>query len=97
MTNKEEVNHPKRYRGECSLECIEVMKLIFGTEIVIWFCMCNAFKYMWRFKSKNGKEDLSKADWYLEYADNETIDRTPTQNSILGRLRTMRCWCEYHK
>ena len=66
MTNKkEEVNHPKRYSGECSLECIEVMKLIFGTEIVIWFCMCNAFKYMWRFKSKNGEEDLKKSDFYI--------------------------------
>ena len=51
----EEVNHPNRYSGECSLECIEVMKLVFNDEIVTWFCLCNAFKYLWRYKSKNVK------------------------------------------
>ena len=64
---KEEVNHPTRYNGECSLECIEVMKLVFGVEIVIWFCLCNAFKYLWRHKSKNKEQDVNKAEWYLNY------------------------------
>ena len=64
---KEEVNHPSRYSGECSLECIEVMRVTFGVEAVHHFCLCNAFKYMWRYKNKNGKEDISKANWYLNY------------------------------
>ena len=62
------VNHPKHYKGTTSLECIEAMQIAFGTEAVIDFCKCNAFKYLWRYKDKNGIEDLKKADWYYEKA-----------------------------
>lgn len=61
------VNHPSHYENSCSLECIEVMRLTYGKRAVYDFCLCNAFKYMWRFKNKNGKEDLDKAGWYLSY------------------------------
>lgn len=64
---KEEVNHPSRYSGECSLECIEVMRVTFGNEAVYHFCLCNAFKYLWRYKNKNGEEDIKKSRWYLDY------------------------------
>ena len=30
------------------------------------FNLGNAFKYIWRFEHKNGKEDLEKAVWYLQ-------------------------------
>ena len=70
--DKEEVNHPKRYKGECSLECIEVMRLAYGLYSVKNFCLCNAFKYLWRYESKNGKEDVQKAKWYLDYYANNT-------------------------
>ena len=63
------VNHPKHYADTCSLECIDVMLIAFGKDAVISFCMCNAFKYMWRFKNKNGQEDLQKAKWYLNKAE----------------------------
>lgn len=57
------VNHPSHYnRGE--IECIDAMESAYGTEAVIWFCMCNAFKYMWRFNKKNGREDILKCQWY---------------------------------
>ena len=62
------VNHPAHYEQSCSLECIQVMELVFGAEAVTYFCLCNAFKYMWRYKNKNGLEDLKKAKWYLDYA-----------------------------
>jgi hypothetical protein len=26
----------------------------------------NVFKYLWRYKDKNGIEDLRKANWYLD-------------------------------
>ena len=61
------VNHPAHYEQNCSLECIQVMELVFGAEAMTHFCMCNAFKYMWRYKHKNGLEDLKKASWYLDY------------------------------
>ena len=63
----DEVNHPQRYTGQCSIECIDVMELTFGTQAVINFCMCNAFKYLWRYKAKNGEEDIRKAEWYLDH------------------------------
>ena len=71
------VNHPAHYEGNTSLECIDVMEIAFGADAVGNFCLCNAFKYLWRHKHKGGKEDLRKAKWYLdrfeviesEYAD----------------------------
>lgn len=62
------VNHPIHYADTCSLECIEAMEIAFGKEAVRNFCKCNAFKYLWRFKNKNGEEDLKKAEWYLAKA-----------------------------
>lgn len=37
-----------------------------GTEAVKGFCLCNAFKYIYRCRNKNGLEDIKKADWYLK-------------------------------
>lgn len=68
------VNHPKHYNGNTSLECIEVMKIAMGAEAVYHFCLCNAFKYMWRYKDKNGAEDIAKARWYLNYILEEYKD-----------------------
>ena len=63
---EDKVNHPKHYEKSCSLECIEAMELLNGTYEVAVFCFYNAFKYLWRYKHKNGKEDLSKAKWYID-------------------------------
>lgn len=65
------VNHPSHYEKGCSLECIEVMRVTFGKRAVYDFCLCNSFKYMWRYKSKNGIEDLEKAKWYLDYISHD--------------------------
>jgi hypothetical protein len=59
------VNHPSHYANSCSFECIDMMEMVFGPEAMSWYCLINAFKYMWRWKNKNGIEDLDKADWYL--------------------------------
>ena len=63
----EYVNHPKHY-SDGKYECIEVMRDVFGDDAVKTFCMLNAFKYTWRAGKKNGKEDIKKATWYLDYA-----------------------------
>lgn len=68
--NKEKVDmvsHPPHYEGSTSLECIQCMEVTFGKRTVSHFCLCNAFKYLWRYKNKNGKEDVSKARWYLDH------------------------------
>lgn len=58
------VNHPAHYTSG-GIECIDAMQAAFGAEVVKDFCLCNAFKYLWRHRSKNGVEDLKKARWYL--------------------------------
>ena len=63
---KDNINHPSHYEQFCSLECIEAMELIFGKEVVHNFCLLNAWKYIWRYKNKNGIEDLGKARWYID-------------------------------
>lgn len=58
------VNHPSHYT-QGGIECIDAMKSAFGGEAVENFCLCNAFKYVWRNRDKNGVEDIDKAIWYL--------------------------------
>lgn len=57
------VNHPSHYTT--GMECIDEMILVFGEAIVADFCLCNVWKYRKRALHKNGREDLDKADWYM--------------------------------
>lgn len=63
------INHPTHYqsylKGGKDMECIDAMEAAFGERAIADFCICNAFKYLWRHSSKNGMEDISKAIWYL--------------------------------
>lgn len=61
-----EIDHPAHYAGK--FECIEVMLDTMGPEDVKGFCLCNAFKYLWRCKKKHEtpEEDVEKAVWYLQ-------------------------------
>lgn len=59
------VNHPSHYETG-KFECIEVMEETQGVEAVKNFCICNAFKYLYRHANKNGLEDIEKARWYLD-------------------------------
>lgn len=61
------VNSPEHYTSG-SVECIDAMVETQGIEAVIGFCICNAFKYLWRHNLKNGIEDVKKASWYLNKA-----------------------------
>lgn len=59
------VNHPQHYT-QGGIECIDALEAatvgLFGIEAV---CTANAIKYLWRWKHKNGVEDIKKAIWYL--------------------------------
>ena len=63
---KDNVNHPSHYT-QGAIECIDAIKEatkgLFGIEAV---CTGNIIKYVWRWKFKNGVEDLRKANWYLQ-------------------------------
>lgn len=59
------VNHPYHYT-QGGIECIDAMESAFGREAVEKFCLCNAFKYLFRCLNKEDvKTDLAKADWYI--------------------------------
>ena len=73
--------NPNHYKSQCSLECIEAMQMAFGKEMVYDFCICNAWKYMWRYENKNGIEDINKAQWYIDKA-NELIDYRSEHENI---------------
>ena len=61
------VDHPRHY-NEGKIECIEALKAATtGLEGIESFCTANAIKYLWRWKYKNGVEDLNKAIWYINY------------------------------
>lgn len=59
------VNHPGHYTAG-GVECIDAIEAatvnLTGIEAV---CTGNVIKYSWRWKLKNGAEDLKKAAWYL--------------------------------
>jgi hypothetical protein len=59
------VNHPSHYETG-KYEYIDVMIETQGIEAVKNFCICNAFKYLYRHENKNGVEDVRKAKWYLD-------------------------------
>ena len=58
------VNHPAHYNTG-KYESIDVMVETQGVNAVKNFCICNAFKYIYRHRFKNGVEDIKKAIWYL--------------------------------
>jgi hypothetical protein len=63
---KDNVNHPSHYT-QGKIECIDAIeestKGLLGIAAV---CVANVIKYIWRYKFKNGTEDLKKARWYLD-------------------------------
>ena len=64
MSEKDNVNHPSHYTTG-KAESIDIMIDTQGVDDVKAFCICNAMKYLYRHKNKNGREDIAKAVWYL--------------------------------
>lgn len=67
MAEVDRVNHPAHYTAG-DIECIQALAAatvsLKGIEAV---CTANVIKYLWRWKQKNGAEDLKKARWYIDY------------------------------
>lgn len=65
---EERVNHPSHYVASNGLETINVIEA-FTSDLngIEAFCTGNAFKYICRWKDKNGVEDLKKARWYIDH------------------------------
>lgn len=84
VAERDDVNHPSHYETG-KYECIEVMCEIFGREAVKRFCLCNAFKYIWRCKKKHKTPTkcLEKSRWYInKYLE---LDALPKTNAELVR------------
>lgn len=67
----DKVNHPSHYT-QGGIECIDAIKAaVIGLNGIEAVCTGNILKYLWRWKFKNGLEDLKKARWYLDKLINE--------------------------
>lgn len=58
------VDNPPHY-NQSGIECIDAIAAATddGYE---YYLQGNIIKYLWRYRYKNGTEDLKKAKWYLE-------------------------------
>ena len=84
------VNHPKHYQSKSGLETIDVIEAF--TEDLVGGEATNTgnvLKYMCRWKSKNGLEDLKKARWYL----NRLIGIVEKRDEELRKLATTSTSC----
>ena len=57
------VHSPAHY-NQGQTECIDAIEAMLSQEEYIGYLRGNSMKYRWRFRYKNGFEDLGKADWY---------------------------------
>lgn len=82
------VNKPQHYTYG-KYECIDVIKEITkdltGEEA---FCIGNAIKYLWRWKHKNGIEDIKKARWYLDRIIGDTLVYHPKDSNMHVNITT---------
>jgi hypothetical protein len=63
ISSKDPVNSPTHYTTG-DIECIEAIKSMLTPDEYIGYLRGNSLKYRWRFRYKNGLEDLKKAEWY---------------------------------
>jgi hypothetical protein len=63
--NADMVNHPPHYnRG--GIECLDAIKASMTREQFLGYLKGNQIKYIWRYDTKGGIEDLKKARFYLD-------------------------------
>ena len=73
----DKVNKPPHY-NQSGIECIDAIQAATGDGYE-YYLQGNILKYLWRYRYKNGIEDLRKAQWYL----NKLIEVTDADQSIL--------------
>ena len=60
---KDMVNSPEHY-NKAGIETIDALEAML-TNGFDYYLQGNIVKYLWRYRYKNGVEDLKKAQWYL--------------------------------
>jgi len=66
------VNSPPHY-NQAGIECIDAIEAATGDGYE-YYLQGNIMKYVWRYRYKNGAEDLKKARWYLDKLIEETTN-----------------------
>lgn len=73
------------YYKQGAVECIEAIESMVGKEGYVGFLRGNILKYVWRYKGKNGVEDLHKAGVYLDWLINAEEVYAEDEQLILAR------------
>ncbi|MCU4307620.1 DUF3310 domain-containing protein [Acinetobacter radioresistens] len=94
MTKHDNVSRPGHYTAG-NIECIEAMQAMMTHEEFIGYLRGNIFKHQWRYKHKNGLEDLRKAQWYQnKLIEAECYKSTPTAILEAERLKCSHIWSD---
>ena len=72
--NLDVVNSPSHY-NQAGIECIEAIAAATDNGFE-YYLQGNIIKYIWRYRYKNGIEDLKKAQWYLNKLIETKGDKT---------------------
>lgn len=79
--DKKVINHPARYGGDTTYECIKVLQAWVSEEEYRGFLRCNAIKYLCRAGKKDEiVQELKKSVWYI----NKLIESYEGQNNETG-------------
>ena len=74
INGKNNVNHPAHYT-QGGIECIDAMKAATVNKKPFEAVLVgNVIKYLWRYESKGGLEDVEKALWYLTRLHKEIVE-----------------------
>ena len=96
----EYVNHPAHY-NDYDVECIEMMRRIWGDKETAIFCKLSAFKYRMRLGQKPNEpieRDLEKEKLYLsKYKEFEKGDNNAKEYSILTSKSIGVAYTKEHK
>lgn len=66
--NNDNISNPAHYSARLGHECKDVIRIFTtGNEGVEAYYLGNILKYLWRYKDKNGIEDLKKAKQYIDF------------------------------
>lgn len=75
-THHNPVDHPSHYTAG-DIECIDALLAMVGPDSHIDHCIQSAVAYLWRWRHKNGPEDLAKARWYINRAHSIARQQQP--------------------
>lgn len=83
--NGENIAHPHRYQSSSGMECIDAISAITedksGCEA---FMIGNIVKYLWRYKKKNGIEDVKKAKVYMDMLIEKLEEKSEVSQNRVG-------------